>query len=395
MKQWFRRLSRWQYFGLCLLVLITLILHFSIINQPDTLVFDEQHYIEDARSIIEGNDTLRPEHPPLGKVFIASGILLFGDNPLGWRFFSILFGTICIVLFYLICRKLDMPKGASLIATFLLSLDNLSFVQSSVAMLDVYSFAFMLGAFLLYLNGGYLLSGVSVGLSALSKITGVLALPAICLHWVLARRTRFRWFLASVFLAPISFLVFLPSLDLIVSGKPFDPIGQTKDMLTSMSSLTFTTITHEAASYPWDWIWRPQIMFYWYEPHYIGTVSFTIWALIVPAVGYMLYRTIKGNKASIFGLSWFASTYLVWIPLILITDRICYPYYFYPSVGAVCIGLGLGLSQLLDIWRNRRQGKQRWAALLTVSGYLLCHIGIFVILSPVFSRWITLIPTPT
>lgn len=375
-------------------MLITLILHFSIINQPDTLVFDEQHYVADARSIIEGEGTLRPEHPPLGKVFIASGILLFGDNPFGWRFFSIIFGTICIVLFYLICRRLDMPKGASLLATFLLSLDNLNFVQSSVGMLDVYSFAFMLGAFLLYLKGGYLLSGISVGLSALSKLTGALALPVICLHWVFTRRSRPRWFLALVLLVPISFLVFLPSLDLIVSGQPFDPIGQTKNMLTSMSSLTFANITHEAASRPWDWILRPAIMFYWYDPHYIGTVSFTIWALIIPTVFYMLYRAIKGSSAGLFGLSWFAGTFLVWIPLSLITDRISYPYYFYPTVGAICIGLGLGLSQLLGIWRSKRQGRFRWAALLTVSGYLLCHVGVFVVISPVFSKWITLIRPP-
>ncbi|GAI29899.1 unnamed protein product, partial [marine sediment metagenome] len=60
--------------------------------QPTELVFDEQHYVTEARSILQGGDDLHWEHPPLGKLFIVFGMFLFGDNPLGWRFFSILFG---------------------------------------------------------------------------------------------------------------------------------------------------------------------------------------------------------------------------------------------------------------------------------------------------------------
>ena len=84
------RLGKWEYLGLCLLVLVTLVMHFSIIMQPDVVVFDEQYYVDDARSILQGDDTLRPEHPPLGKLFVVLGMFVFGDNPLGWRFFSTL-----------------------------------------------------------------------------------------------------------------------------------------------------------------------------------------------------------------------------------------------------------------------------------------------------------------
>ena len=152
-KRLLHRLGKWEYIWLCLLVLAILAMHFSVITQPAEPIFDEQHYVPDAISILQGDGTLRPEHPSLGKLFIVLGISLFGDNPLGWRFFSILFGTICIVLFYLVCRQLAMSQRASLLATFLLALDNLSFVQASVAMLDVYSLAFMLGCFYLYLKG--------------------------------------------------------------------------------------------------------------------------------------------------------------------------------------------------------------------------------------------------
>ncbi|MEA3442150.1 MAG: glycosyltransferase family 39 protein [Chloroflexota bacterium] len=392
-KQLLRRIGKWEYTWLCLLVLVTLAMHFSIIAQPGQLIFDEQHYIPDARSILQGHGTLILEHPSLGKLFIVLGMFLFGDNPLGWRFFSILFGAICIVLFYRICRKLEMPQRASFLATFMLALSNLSFLQASVAMLDVYSLAFMLGCFYLYLKGRYLLSGASIGLSALAKLNGALAYPTILLHWLLRRREHLRQFTGLTLLAPASFLLLMPLFDFIVFRQLVNPFARVRTMLTLSSSLTFASITHTALSRPWDWILHPETMFYWYDPHYIAAISFTIWALIIPVVCYMVFRALKGNSASLFGLSWFAGTYLVWIPISLITNRISFIYYFYPTVGAICIGLGLGLSQLLDVWESKKQAKLRWAAMLAVAGYLVCHIAVFVILSPVFARWVPLFYT--
>ncbi len=386
-KELLHRLSKWEYTWLCLLVLVILAMHFSIIMQPAELVFDEQYYITDASSILQGDGTLRPEHPPLGRLFITFGIFLFGDNPLGWRFFPILFGAICIMLFYLVCRQLAMPKRASFLATFLLALDNLSFIQASIAMLDVYSLTFMLLSFWLYLKGRYLLSGVSVGLSALAKLSGVLALPVILLHWLLTKRAGPIQFAVSMLSAYASFLLLMPLFDFVVSRQLLNPIGRIYTMLTMGSNLTFANVTASNASRPWDWILRPEIMSYWYEPHYIGAISFTIWALIIPAVFYMAFRAAKGSSAGLFGVSWFVSTYLFWIPVSLITDRISYLYYFYPTVGAIGIGLGLGLSRLLGVWETRREGKLRWVAMLTASGYLLLHVGVFVILSPLSTWW--------
>jgi len=279
---------------------------------------------------------------------------------------------------------------ASFLATFLLALDNLSFVQASVAMLDVYSVTFMLLSFWLYLRGQYLLSGLSVGLSALAKLSGVLALPVILLHWLLTKRGRPIKFVATMLSAYVALLLLLPLFDFVAFRQFVNPLDRIYTMLSLSGKLTFTTATHGAASHPWDWILRPEIIAYWYEPHYVGAISFTIWALIIPTVLYMVFKATKGNSAGFFGIAWFVSTYLVWIPISIVTDRISFVYYFYPTVGAVCIGLGLGLFQLLAIWKTRRTGKLRWVAVSSVIGYLLLHISVFVILSPVFSHWITL-----
>ena len=88
-------------------------MHFSIIRIPDKPVFDEVHYVTDARGIISGHETIRGEHPSLGKLFVIAGMLIFGDNALGWRFFSVILGAISIVLFYLICRNLSLSRRAA------------------------------------------------------------------------------------------------------------------------------------------------------------------------------------------------------------------------------------------------------------------------------------------
>ena len=376
------QILRWQYLGLCLLVLVVLILHFSIIMQPDKSIFDEQYYVAEARSIIANEGILHPEHPPLGKLFIVFGILLLGDSPLGWRFFSVIFGTICIVLFYFICNKLNMPRGASLLATFLFTFENLGFVQGSVAMLDVYTVTCLLFTFLLYLKGKYLASGICLGLSALTKLTGTLAFLPIFMYWLFTERENWRGFLLLVLAALISFLLFMPLLDYAVSGQLLSPVEQVKLWLTEHAKITFASGHQSAASRPWDWLLFPQAIFYSFNPQYIAMITPTIWILIIPAVLFMLFKAIRGSNASLLGLFWFAGTYLPWIIITIITDRVTFLFYFYPTLGAICIGVGLGLSQLLEMWKSKRQSKVGQTAVIAVSGYLLLHIAFFIILSP-------------
>ncbi len=391
-KPWYKRPLKRHYLGLAILVLATLILHFSIITQPGEPVFDEQHYVPEARAILEGRDVQHPEHPALGKLFIVSGVFLFGDNPVGWRFFSVIFGTVSILLFYLICRRLSLPPGVALIAAFLVALENLSFLQASVAMLDVYSLTFMLGAFWLYLRKNYVSSGISAGLAALVKLTGALAVLIIFLHWLFTRREKPGKLLAVALTSAVSFGLLLPLVHFLASGRLVSPFARIETMLGLSSSLTFPSTSSEAFSRPWDWILRPEIMFYWYDPHYIGAISFSLWALIIPAVLYMFFRAVKGSEIGMFGLAWFAGAYLVWIPLSLVTDRISFVYYFYPAIGAVAIGVAMGMSHLLGLGRNAANPLLGWLPVTAVSVYLLIHLGVFVVLSPVFAQWVPWLP---
>jgi dolichyl-phosphate-mannose-protein mannosyltransferase len=386
-KQNLSQIYRWPYIWLYLLVIATLIMHLVIINNPPQLIFDENHYVPEARNIIEEHEIVRQEHPPLGKLFIVGGIKLFGDNPWGWRFFSVIFGTATIVLFYFLCRRLDMSRNATSIATFLLALENMTFVQASVAMLDVYCLTFMLASFLLYASRQYAATGIAIGLSALAKLNGALAVLAVFIHWLSRRQGRSWWFALTVVLAPMAFVGLMALFDLAIV-RDFsaleDPISRIKTMLTLSGSLTFTSVEHPAMSRPWEWLIYYKPMGYWYGPHYLAAISPSVWALVMPTFAYMVYRAVRGSQAGLFGAAWFAGTYLVWIPISLITDRVSYIYYFYPTVGAVCLGLGLGLSQLLEFYQRRVPGKLKKTILALFIFYLVFHLACFVALSPLF-----------
>jgi hypothetical protein len=461
---------RWQYFWLSLIVLSTLILHFSIINNVNIPIFDEIHYVSDARRIIADHTTDRLEHPPLGKLIIVAGeyifsgfkspkedtgvttrqaitggtsnmtafsvsdasvfavgktiridfehmevmnvdvplnqitvkrgvggtaktshaedqpIYIFDDNPWCWRFFPIVFGTATIVMFYFLCRRFNMSPAASNIAAFLLAFENLTFVQASIAMLDVFFLTFMMAAFLLYASRKYILSGIAIGLSGLAKLNGLLALPAIGIHWLFSRRPRSWFFLLLIFFAVIAFVELMIVFDYsIVQDTDWlqDPIHRIRQMESLSGSLTFHTVDHPAATHPWEWVIRYTPMAYWIMPHYTGAISFTVWAMIIPTFLYMLWRAFKGSEAGLFGVAWFTSTYLIWIPATLLTDRVSYVFYFYSSVGAVCLGLGMALNQFLDYFRNGRIDWLRRTLLIVFIVFLAAHLVSFIILSPV------------
>jgi len=379
--------NRWEYTWLCVLVLVTLGLHFSIIANPNTPLYDETFYVDDARSILGGGSELRPEHPPLGKDFIIIGMKLFGDGPLGWRFFAVLFGTAGVALVYLICRQLAMPRLAAYLATFLFAFENMSFVQASIGMLDVFCVTLMLLSFWLYLKGLYPLAGIVVGLSALAKLNGALALLPIGLHWVLIRRDRPKTVIASAALSAVAFVGLMPLFDYIPFGKFVSPVGRIKDMLSLTGSLTFANVDNPNAMVPWLWIFEVNPIVYWFKPEYIGTMSYSVLGLIIPATVYMLVKAIRRSDAGLFGICWVAGIYLIWIPATFVINRVGYPFYIYPAIPAFCLGLGLGLWQLFRFWKTRQTGKLRWVALIASIVFLVAHFGVFAVMSPA-SYWI-------
>jgi len=362
-------------------------MHFCIISNTYDHILDEAHYINDANNIIENHETARLEHPPLAKLFIGTGIHVFGDNPWGWRFFSIVFGTATLVFFYFLCRRLGMSWMASNLATTLLAFENMTFVHASIAMIDVYYVTFMMASFFFYIKMKYVTSGVSVGLSGLSKLNGALALPVIGVHWLFSRQKRHWWVVLTFLFAVLTFLVLMMAFDLAIVqdiSEVESPVDRIIYMMDRSGTLTFETVEHPSESRPWEWLLTYKPMAYHWTPNYVGGISPSIWALIMPTFLFLVWRAIKRDEAGLFGAAWFFGTFMLWIPATIITDRVSYPYYFYPTIGAICIGLGIFLAQLVDIFKKRGSGKLRWVLLSIVILYLMAHLASFIIMSPLF-----------
>ncbi|WP_240047464.1 phospholipid carrier-dependent glycosyltransferase [Sphingomonas panacisoli] len=110
---------------------------------PHMLVFDEIHYVPAARALLALQSPMNTEHPMLAKEFIAAGIALFGDDSLGWRFFSTIAGSATVMgvfaILWLLFRRI---RPAVLGAAFAL-LNFTIYVEARIAMLDGFLAAFM------------------------------------------------------------------------------------------------------------------------------------------------------------------------------------------------------------------------------------------------------------
>jgi predicted membrane-bound dolichyl-phosphate-mannose-protein mannosyltransferase len=142
-------------------------------------IFDEAHYIPAVRRLIYLGQNTNLEHPPLTKSLIALGISIFGDNPWGWRTFNTIFSAITVLLAGLIALRLGGRPDLALAAQLFLITDVTFLSLSGTAILDPPALAFMLLGVYLMLHGRRTLAGASMGMSLLSKTSGVIALAAL------------------------------------------------------------------------------------------------------------------------------------------------------------------------------------------------------------------------
>jgi len=117
------------------------------LTDPDKLNFDETHYVPAVRTLIAFAGLPNAEHPPLGKWMIGIGMALFGDNPFGWRIMSVVAGTTLVGAGVMAARWLLGTRSAAVMTGLLLLLSPPLFVQSRIAMLDIFGASFMMLAF--------------------------------------------------------------------------------------------------------------------------------------------------------------------------------------------------------------------------------------------------------
>jgi len=271
---------------LALLIGIAALLLFGIgVQRPSILMFDEVHYVPAARVLIDLAHPVNMEHPLLGKSLIALGMLIFGDNPIGWRAMSVLAGALTIVGVYSFARHLTGATRAGLFAALFAMLGQLVFIQARIGMLDVFLGMLLVWAgvaFLRAMQGDsrrraqflLLASAIAFGGAVAVKWAAVpyVALAGMAFLWL--RRghpERFggtSWFAGLTILGCVSiatyFLTFAPAF--FYTTNPMTLARLVPFQLEMWGLQTQVLAPHNYQSDWWSWPLMLRPIWYFYEP---------------------------------------------------------------------------------------------------------------------------------
>lgn len=108
------------------------------ISFRNSMYFDEIYHARTAYEFLNGLTAYENTHPPLGKLFIAAGVAVFGMTPFGWRIAGTLFGIAMVPLVCLFARRLTESTPLAALGCVLFSFDFMHFTQTRLATIDVY-----------------------------------------------------------------------------------------------------------------------------------------------------------------------------------------------------------------------------------------------------------------
>ena len=370
---------------LALLLGIAAQLLFSIgLGRPSIVNFDEVHYVTAARVLIDLSHVANPEHPLLGKSLIALGMLIFGDNPIGWRAMSTLAGTATVLGVFAFTRHLTAATRPALLAALFAMLNQMVFVQARIGMLDGFMGAFLVWggvlfvwamtaprrAYPLWLGSGALLgAAVAVKWAAIPYVA--LALVAFTL---LRRRTgnsfgQMPWLASCLAFGCVSLAVYLLS---------FAPA-----FFYARNSLTLATLipfqfemwelqtqvlaSHHYQSSWWSWPLMLRPIWYFYEPDQgavrgvllIGNPAILWGGLIaVLACWWAGIRDRAGGPLAVAVLWTFSLA--IWA---IIPKSLGFFYYYYASSIILCVVLAVAFHH----WRARVKQRDDWFLVLAVA----------------------------
>jgi dolichyl-phosphate-mannose-protein mannosyltransferase len=113
------------------------------IRYPHGWSFDELFYVPAAREMLSRAGNINPQHPPLGKLLIALGLWLFGEDDGHFRFMSALFGAGTVTGMYWWAIEVFRRHETALWVALLALVNQVLYVQARTAMLDIFMVAFM------------------------------------------------------------------------------------------------------------------------------------------------------------------------------------------------------------------------------------------------------------
>ncbi|MBR0351593.1 MAG: glycosyltransferase family 39 protein [Oscillospiraceae bacterium] len=392
--------------------------------------FDEVYHVRTALEHMEGKRPYEISHPPLGKLIISLGMLLFGTVPFGWRFMGALFGVLMLPAMYAFLKKIAGGLLVPACGTLLLASGFMHFTQTRIATIDTYAvFFIILMYYFLYRwicdekNSDLSLSGLFFGLGAASKWTCIFAGAGLAVIWLVFRLYKLfgeggpdRKKLKELALNCawcILFFVLIPGLIYYLSYFPYGIANGLKvpemfftgeyakivadNQAFMLSYHEGVTATHPYSSRWYQWILdiRPILYYLKYYPggRYSSIAAFVnpliCWGGLAAMMMLAVHALIRKDKTAAFIVCGWLAQLLPWI----FVKRVVFEYHYFPS----SVFLVLSLAYLFAFVRGKRHGKT------VIIGFTSFAVLLFVLFYPVisglpadrtaYSAWMSWLPT--
>lgn len=247
-----RQLLGWQRAvqPLALLIAVMLLLGAFLrvyaIDYPSSFLFDEHHFVENARNYLHNRADWN-DHPPLGKLIIAQSIAALGDNSLAWRLPALVFGALTILFGALAGWRLFRSARAGWLAAAFMAVDGFLIAYSRGALLDGYlACVLAMTLFLVTLPLNFwvaLAAGGLCGAAISIKFSGIAVLMPCLLMYLFARLPLPRRIglaaVTAVGMLAVYFLQYSHGLSLAQQASgPLDVIHDTERLIEHHAGLT-------------------------------------------------------------------------------------------------------------------------------------------------------------
>ncbi len=396
----------------------------------DSTYFDEIYHPRTAYEQLHGLSIYERTHPPLGKVIMEFGIIVFGMNSFGWRFSGVLFGMLLVPLIYAFALKVFKKSQWAFVAAFLMMFDFMRLAQTRLATIDTYACFFSVA--MMYFMYDYFsvksyergfkkslvplfLSGLMFGLGAASKWTCLYTGAALAIVFFIAKIREiidvkagraygfskkdgtekkimmsdyvFSNLLPTLGLCVIFFVV-IPACIYVLSYIQYMPSNPGKSLIQIVldnqkymydyHSQLVATHPYSSMWYSWPFMARP----IWY---YIGTSpsgmrstisSFgnpAIWWLGIPCIfiGSFLAWRNKDSKMGFFAVA-YALQFAPWI----LVNRVCFIYHYFSSFAFSIFFIVYVFMQLVE-----KKIISKWVVFIYLGVVLLLFIMFYPVLT--------------
>ncbi len=385
---------------------------------PPVQIFDEVYHARTAMDYVAGRDPHEWTHPPLSKLIAAVSLNVWGARfesgdgayadgahypartVIAWRFASVVWGAGTLAVLYALARSLFGSRAVATVSTALLALDGAFWVQSRVAMTNIFTVFFVLLATLAVWKyaqtdearqseapdnadddamnkrartGWLLLSGAAIGCAIATRWSSLYAWAALIAFLLLHRFATRRWSGAPLWTVPLAgALLILPAAIYLLSYIPY--------ALQGPGTLAEKLFTPDHNAHGWGKVIRQQFEMWDYHAHLQATHGYNSpwwsWPLMLRPVWYYFEGAdgvIRGVWCVGNGPLWWASAPALFLgAFIAVRERraglglaslmglslwllwgvksrpLNFMHYYFDTIPFACIALGYFLVRIWD-----------------------------------------------